>query len=260
MGLFDKATRKFKQAVGFDPTFGVAAGVESFIADPTGGKAAARAQANALRAAGRIEEAQRVEAELLRAQIREQFAPIREIGLEEAERLRAQEPGTTEFFRRGLERGTEAIAERAAGFGLLESGATRRGFGELGAELLTREEQQRQLGLTRAAQLAQAGLPLELGALGAEQAAGARLAQTQAGIGAAEAARALASRQFFSGILGQAGGLAGGLALGSAFGVPPAATTVAATQGGFDPFSFGAAQFPTSVSPTNIGLPVGLGR
>jgi hypothetical protein len=203
--------------------------------DITGAKAAAKAQIEALRAAGRKEEAQRLEAELFRQQILSETAPFREQGRTELARLQAQRPGETEFFRQGLERGTEAIAERAAGFGLLDSGSTRRGFGELGAQLLSQEELRRQQGLQSAAQLSQLGFGTGLGALQQQGAAAARRAQTEANIGALQAQSKVANRQFLLGAGTQLLGLGAGALLGGPLGAAAggAAGSAAGTQGGY---------------------------
>jgi hypothetical protein len=115
--------------------------------------------------------------EELQRQIFEETRPAREVGLEQIERFRAQQPGTTEFFRQGLQRGTTALQQRAAGFGLTDSSIARRGFTDLGARLLGEEEAIRQQGLLSGAQLATTGFG-QTANLASQQAAG--LAQLNA--------------------------------------------------------------------------------
>lgn len=148
---------------------------------------AAQAQADALRAAGRIEEAALIEARAFQAQILAETAPFREAGRAQLARLQAQQPGTSEFFKQQLEAGTGAIAVQQAALGLLDSTATQGQFGHLTGALLTQEEQQRQAAIGQAAQLSQLGFGQATGALQQQLGASGRFAQTIANIGAVEA-------------------------------------------------------------------------
>lgn len=232
--------KKFvKRAVGaqFGGITGVlgAEKIFDFINDPVGAKAAAKKQAAALRRAGRIEEAQRLEAEAARQQILTETAGFREQGRAELERLGAQRPGETEFFRQGLARGTESIAEQRARFGLTESGGTGRRFDELGSQLLLQEELNRQRGLQSAAALSQTGFGGGLQALQLQGAAAARQAQTEANIGSLQAQAKLANRQFYTGLGTQLLGGVGGYLLGGPAGAAVGSQVGGgATQGGYN--------------------------
>lgn len=197
--------------------------VEDFINDPTGAKAAAKEQIAALKKAGKIEAAHQLEIQAMRNQIIAETAPFRTQGQTELERLRGQTPGSTEFYKQALERGTESIAEQRATYGLTSSGGTGKRFEELGSNLLLQEELARQQGIGRAAALSQVGYGPGLEALRQEGGAAYRQAQTEAGIGAARAAGKQANRQFWLGagtqILGAGAGYLmggpGGAAVGS---------------------------------------------
>jgi hypothetical protein len=194
----------------------ISKGVTDFISDPTGAKAAARAQVGALREAGRFEEARRLEELEFAEKIFGETARFREAGAELLGQFRGQAPGTSQFFQRGLETGTTALAQRAAEFGLLDSTAFGQGAAELGAGLLTQEEALRQQALATAAGLGTTGIgqtqQARFGALGLA----GRQAQTIADIGAVQAGAAGAGRRFFTGLALTAGGAA----IGAQFGAP----------------------------------------
>jgi hypothetical protein len=169
--------------------------------DPFGVKA----QADALREAGRIEEASQLEAMALQKQILGETAPFRELAREQIPFLREQamqEPGTSQFFQRGLARGTQALQENLARFGLQDSSVGAVAAGELGAGLLS-QDINRITGL-RAGLAGQGtlGLGTSLGAQQLSGAAAARRAQTTAGIGGTIGAGRQAQTQALLDLLG----------------------------------------------------------
>lgn len=219
---------------------GFFSGISNFFSDPTGAKAGAQATVEGLRRAGKFEEAALKEAQEFRKLIMSETDPYRKQALIEMARYASQAPGSTEFYKRALSQGTRDIAEQAAGYGLLDTGATRRGFGELGAGLLSQEEMLRQQGLAQATSMGQTGYGLGLGALGQESAIATKRAQTEANIGAAQGAAAGSGRRFWGGLLGQVGGAALGGYLG---GVGYASAAPAASMaGGFTVPSVGLKQ------------------
>lgn len=175
---------------------------------------AAQQQERALRAAGRIEEAEQLRLQQLQQQFLQETAGFRELAREQIPLLREEAlaaPGTSPLFQQGLQRGQAAIQRGFGPRGLAGSSAEALATGELGAGLLAQD-------IGRISQL-RAGLA-GFGTTGFGQAAGlqglqAQLAgmraQTQAGIGGVQAAgtQALGGLGAQVGALGLLGGLFG---------------------------------------------------
>jgi hypothetical protein len=241
MGLFDSISDKFKQATGADlggaligGSLGGGAGavvggffgedISDFLSDPTGAKKAAKIQAQALREAGQLEAAARMEALALQAQFLEETAPFREAGREALGQLQAevQAPiGESPLFQRGLQAGLTGLQQRLAGFGLGESSVGALAAGELTAGLTSQEIARRQGILGQLATGGTAGFGLGLGAQQLASGITGRQAQTLADIGAVTAAGSMANRQFYGGLASDILGQAGGFALSSLLGAPP---------------------------------------
>jgi hypothetical protein len=225
MGLF----KSISKATGIK-AFGE---IESFLGDPTGAKAASRAQVAALREAGRFEEAARLEAQQFRDRLLTETAPFREQAQAEFARLAQAAPGESQLFQQGLQRGTTGLAGRFSALGLGDSSAFGLATGELGASLLAAEERQRQAALANLANIGTTGLGVSLGAQQLSSGLAGRQAQTIADIGAAQALGAGANRGFFADILGTAGGVALGTALFSGAGAAPVGAAGAGAPSAF---------------------------
>jgi hypothetical protein len=180
---------------------GAALGGQLFGEDP---------QVEALRRAGKIEEAARLRAEKQQQFILEQTAPFREAAREALPQLQAEVRapiGESPLFQRGLESGRRALRAGFAGTGLGRSGAAGIAEGELVAGLTAGEVARRQNILSGLAGFGQAGLGTGLGALQLQSGLAGRAAQTAAGIGGVQAAgqQALLSNLFQLGLLGTLG-------------------------------------------------------
>jgi hypothetical protein len=190
---------------------GLTAGTGALLGAGLGGQLFADdAQVEALRRAGRIEEAARLRAEKQQQFILEQTAPFREAAREALPQLQAevQAPiGESPLFQRGLATGRRALRAGFAGTGLGRSGAAGIAEGELVAGLTAGEIGRRQNILSGLAGFGQAGLGTGLGALQLQSGLAGRAAQTAAGIGGVQAAgqQAALSNLFQLGLLGTLG-------------------------------------------------------
>jgi hypothetical protein len=165
-------------------------------------------QVKALRAAGRIEEAQRLEAQKFQEFIISQTAGQREAGQEAISQLQeevAAPIGESPLFQRGLRAGQAGLHQGLGRLGLADSSVGALAQGELAANLTAGEVSRRQNILSGLAQGAGAGLGAGLGALQLQSGLASRLAQTQAGIGGAQAAgrQAMFGNLLQLGLLGQ---------------------------------------------------------
>jgi hypothetical protein len=200
--------------------------VGAAIGASVGGQlASGQAQIDALRRAGRIEEAARLEALTFQQQVLGETAPFRQAARGALGQLQreVQAPiGESPLFQRGLQAGTRGIQQSLAPFGLQDSSVAGVAQGELVSGLTANEVARRQSILGQIAQGGTTGFgtavaPLQLGV-----GLAGRQAQTAANVGALQSA---GQQQLFGnllqlGLLSQLGGF-----------TAPATPTTATTSG-----------------------------
>jgi hypothetical protein len=212
MGFFSSISREVGTLAGGAAGFAVGGPTGALIGAGLGGQLFGDdPQVEALRRAGRIEEAAAKRIELEQQFIREQTALFREAGRGAVSQLQAevQAPiGESPLFQRGLATGRRTLRAGLAGTGLGRSGAAALAEGELVAGLTAGEVGRRQNILSGLAGLGQTGLGTGLGALQLQSGLAGRAAQTAAGIGGAQAAgqQAFAGNLLQLGLLSQLGG------------------------------------------------------
>jgi len=162
-------------------------------------------QVDALRRAGRIEEAQRLANEKFQQFILEQTAVQREAAARAIPQLEAELTAESPLFQRQLQRGLTGLGESFAAQGLRGSTAQAEAAGEFTTGLTAQDIGRRTAILQGLAGGATTGLGPALGAQQLTSGLAGRLAQTQAGIGGVQAAgqQALFGNLLQLGLLGQ---------------------------------------------------------
>lgn len=205
MGLISDITGEVTGALGFEiPGLSGLESLESFFADPF----KTRVAVEALRRAGRIEEANQLENRALVERILKETAGARErADIAGAELLkRATQPlAESEEFQRDVREGLVQQRLTLGAFGLGEGTTFERAAGETTARAISKERTGQANLLSFLAGGAETGIPGALGAQGLVTQSALARAQTEAGIGQVKMAGRAAEVQTLTDILGTAG-------------------------------------------------------